>query len=236
MAKNKNMAKISNDFLEGFIKNNNVTTLKMMFYVAKSSLEVTKGELMTFGINTKDMCSYCNIDIKTLRRNFKKMSETSVTLSDDKGVRYISLIPYVDIRYNGELEVKMFKEVLDELIAVKNRFTIIDVSNVMRFKSKHSLKMIQLVERINGFSPDVAKRKRYTLDDLNALFGVNYKRLLDFERKVIQPAKKELDEYSKISFVYRLEYDKDDITTPGRAKAVSLVLDVVNNTPRPLLF
>jgi len=236
MAKNKNMAKISNDFLEGFIKNNNVTTLKMMFYVAKSSLEVTKGELMTFGINAKDMCSYCNIDIKTLRRNFKKMSETSITLNDDKGVRYISLIPYVDIRYNGELEVKMFKEVLDELIAVKNRFTIIDVSNVMRFKSKHSLKMIQLVERINGFSDNVAKRKHYTLDDLNALFGVNYKRLLDIERYVIQPSKKELDEYSKISFVYRLEYDKDDITTPGRAKAVSLVLDVVSNTPQPSLF
>ena len=236
MAKNKNMAKISNDFLEGFIKNNNATTLKMMFYIAKSSLEVTKGDLMTFGINVKDMCSYCNIDVKTLRRSFKAMSETSVTITRDDGVRYISLIPYVDIRYNGELEVKMFKEVLDELIAVKNRFTIIDVSNVMRFKSKHSLKMIQLVERINGYSDNVAKRKHYTLDDLNALFGVNYKRLLDVERKVIQPAKRELDQYSKISFIYRLEYDKDDITTPGRAKAVSLVLDVVRNTPQPLLF
>jgi len=191
---------------------------------------------MTFGIDTKEMCTYCNIDVKTLRRNLKQMTETSIALPDDKGVRYISLMPYVDIRYKGQLEIKMFKEVLDELIAVKNRFTIIDVSTIMKFKTKHSLKMIQLVERINSYSENVAKRKHYTLDELNLLFGVQYKRLVDLERKVIKPSKLELDQYSKISFVYRLDYDKDDITSPGRAKAVSLVLDVVNNTPQPNLF
>ena len=236
MTKNKNMAKISNDFLESLIKSNSATALKVVFYVAKSTLQVNNSEMMTFGIDTKELCSYCNIDVKTLRRNLKQMTKTSIKFEDEGGCRYISLMPYVDMRYNGQLEIRMFTEILSELLNVQNRFTIIDVSNVMRLSSKHSLKMIQLIERIASYSPSVAKRKRYGLDELNALFGVNYKRLVEFERNVIKPSKIELDKYSKISFDYRLEYDKENITTPGRAKAVSLVVDVVNNTPRPTLF
>lgn len=236
MTKNKNMAKISNDFLESLIKSNSATALKVVFYIAKSTLQVKNTDLMTFGIDIKDLCSYCNMDVKTLRRNLKQMTKTSIKLVDDEGVRYISLMPYVDMRYNGQLEVKMFTEILRELLSVQSRFTIIDVSNVMRLSSKHSLKMIQLIERIASYSPNVAKRKRYTLDELNALFGVNYKRLVDLERYVIVPAKLELDQYSTKSFEYRLYYDKDDITSPGRAKAVAVVLDVINNTPQPTLF
>ena len=236
MTKNKNMAKISNDFLESLIKSNSATALKVVFYIAKSTLQVKNTDLMTFGIDTKELCSYCHIDVKTLRRNLKQMTKTSIKFSDEKGVRYISLMPYVDMRYNGQLEIKMFKEILNELLNVQNRFTIIDVSNIMQLSSKHSLKMIQLIERIASYSPNVAKRKHYTLEDLNALFGVNYKRLVEFERSVIKPSKVELDKFSKISFDYRLVYDKDDITSPGRAKAVSLVIDVVNNTPQSTLF
>jgi len=236
MAKNQNIAKISNDFLESLMRGNNATALKVIFYIAKSPLEIKNGDLMTFAIDSKKMCSYCNIDTKTLRRNLKQMTQTSISLKYDKGERYISLMPYVDIRYNGEIEVRMFTEVMREILDVKNRFTIIDVSNLMRFTSKHSLKMIQLVERIASYSANVAKRKRYTLDELNSLFGVNYKRLVDLERYVIVPAKLELDQYSTKSFVYRLDYDKDDITSPGRAKAVAVVLDVINNTPQPSLF
>lgn len=236
MAKNKNIAKVSNSFLESLIQNNNATTLKTIFYISKSDLVTTGEDLMTFRIDIKDMCEYCNLDAKTLRRNLKKMVETSVNIKHADGEAYISLIPFVDIKHNGSLEVKMFKEVLNELIAVKNKFTIIDVSNIMKLSSKHSLKMIQLVERINNYSDNVAKRKTMTLKELNAFFGVKYSRVGQIVSNVLEPAKREIDQYSKLSFIYEVEYDKTDITVRGRAKAVGVVIDVVRNTPQPQLF
>lgn len=236
MAKNKNMAKISNGFLESFMLNNNATALKMIFYISKSGLVVDPSAFMHFKIDIKALCDYCNIDVKTLRRNLKQLTEVSVALPYEKGVRYISLLPYVDIGHNGVLEVKMFKEILDELIAVQSRFTVIDVRNIMALTSKNSLKMIQLLERINGYSPDVPKRKRYTLEELNSLFGVKYGRLGLFVAKILEPVRVELTSYSKLTFSYSIEYDKKDLTSPGRPKAVAIVIDLLTNHPQPSLF
>jgi len=236
MSKNKNMAKVSNDFLESLVKNNNTTAFKLIFYIARSNLSVQQGEIMTFNIDSKALCDYCNIDAKTLRRNLKLMTQTSVNLSRDDGELFISLLPYVEINYSGNIQVKMFTMILNEIIAVQNRFTIIDVQNIMSLTSKHSIKMIQLLERINGFSDNVAKRKRYTLAELNTLFGVKYSRLGLLVTKIIEPVMVELDQYSKLSFSYSVEYDKKTVTSPGRSKAVSIVIDLRRNTPQPLLF
>lgn len=236
MSKNKNIAKVSNDFLESLVKSNNTTALKLIFYIAKSNLSVQQGDIMKFSVDTKAMCEYCQVDMKTLKRNLKKMTETSVHLQREDGEYFISLLPHVKLGYDGQLEVRMFTMILSEIIAVQNRFTIIDVQNIMSLNSKHSIKMIQLLERINNFSANVAKRKRYDLDELNALFGVKYVRIGHFISKIIVPAMEELDQYSKLSFDYSVEYDKKNITTAGRSKAVAVVIDLRNNTPRPLLF
>lgn len=236
---NSSIAKISNSLVNSFVKKNNLVTLKVLFYLSSLELVIPKGsDICHFKFNVRDILSFCNVDLRTLRNNLKIMSETSLTfISEDlEGVaRYeenITVLPYVKYDYKGFFEVKLFSKVLGLITDVKNKFTVIDINNLMSLKSKHSIKMIQLLEYINGFSSSVAKRKVYTLDDMNSLFGTNYQRFKDFERKVLIPVKDELDEFSSLTFLY--EFNLDKVSSLGRPKITSVVIDLKSNKTRQL--
>jgi plasmid replication initiation protein len=106
---------------------------------------------------------------------------------------------------------------------------MVNTKVLMKFKSKHTLKLLPLLMRISQYSEDVAKRKTYDLDGLNEFFGTKYKRFTDIERKILKPIKEELDTHSKLSFIYETNYDYFDA---GRPKAISITIDVVENAPR----
>ena len=66
----------------------------------------------------------------------------------------------------------MFKKIIMLIAELKNKFTIIDLDNLMQLESKHSVRMVQLLEYIRGFSSSdtvaetdkkvsIPKRKRY---------------------------------------------------------------------------
>ena len=52
---------------------------------------------------------------------------------------------------------------------------------------------------------------------------------------MLKKAKIDLDNNSKISFVYDINYDKEAHTV-GRAKAVGVTIHLIDNTPNPTLF
>lgn len=231
-----NLAKISNSLIESFVKKNNLGALKILFYISRSAFDLKShsSELITVNINLDHMLSFCNIDSKTLRRNVKQMQETVltfVTFSDEgfspRLEEDITVIPYLKFDYSGKLELKMFSKVLSLVSDVKNKFTVINLENLMKLRSKHSVRMIQLLELIDGFSDHIAKRKTYTLSDLNGMFGTSYSRLKEFERKILVPVKIELDDISTLSYVYQLNYSKND-SRPGRPVASSVTIDLVS--------
>lgn len=233
--KTSDLAFISNELIESFIKKGNVVGFKILFYISRCKIEIG-ADLMLMKLSTKELCDYCKIDIKTLQRNIKQITEMSVTLTDEKSLSYITILPHAKFGYNGTLEIKMFKEILELIKKTKNQFTVIDTINVMKLSSKHSVRMIMLLEYIANFDEFVAKRKYYELEELNLMFGTSYKRLMDFERKILKPVKEELDNNSKLSFVYELKYDKDE-NTVGRAKAVGVTIYVIeSNSYKPKLF
>lgn len=227
--KKNNLAKISNSLIESFVKKNNLGALKILFYISKNDVVYGSDELVTLRFNVKELSSYCNINSRTLYRNIKQMQETSVSfVIDDNYEENITVIPYSKIEYNGFIELKLFKKILTLVSQVKNKFTIIDLENLMKLKSKHSVRMIQLLEMIDSFSENIAKRKTYDLDDLNGMFGTNYKRIKEFERKILVPVKSELDEISYLTFLYQINYD-NPLHTRGRPRAISVTIDLVSN-------
>jgi hypothetical protein len=63
-----------------------------------------------------------------------------------------------------------------------------------------------------------------TLQELNSFFGVKLKNWNEIERKIIKPAKEELDEKSKISFIYEPNYE---VLGRGRPSFKDVSIDVV---------
>lgn len=235
----KNVAKISNSLVNSFVKKNNLITLKILFYISSLKLErISDSEIQRFQFSVKDILAFCNIDLRTLRTNLKIMQETCITFIDFSIEGFarcgenITVIPYSKYDYKGLFEVKIFKKVLDLIVDVKTQFTIIDLNNLMNLKSKHSVRMIQVLEYINSFDSHIAKRKTYSLEELNQMFGTNYQRFKDFERKVLIPVQDELNEFSSLTYLYQLNFDK--LEGSGRPKIVSVTLDLKSNKTRQL--
>lgn len=228
------LCKIDNQLIEAFVKKGNLPALKILFYIASTNIEIT-GDYMKFNLNTKNICETCNIDLKTLKRNVKQMSETSISIIDEKSESYINVLPYVKFGYDGKATLEMRRDILELIKATKNQFTIIDASKIMKLGSKHSVRMLMLLEYIKGFDDDVAKRKHYDLDEMNLMFGTKYSKVAEFERKILVPVKEELDATSKLSFVYEVHKDKPTATV-GRAKALGVIIDLVQKNPQGKLF
>lgn len=228
------LCKIDNQLIEAFVKKGNLPALKILFYIASTNIEIT-GDYMKFNLNTKNICETCNIDLKTLKRNVKQMSETSISVIDEKSESYINVLPYVKFGYDGKATLEMRRDILELIKATKNQFTIIDASKIMKLGSKHSVRMLMLLEYIKGFDEHVAKRKHYDLEEMNLMFGTKYKRIKQFEAEILVPVKEELDATSRLSFVYEVHKDKPTATV-GRAKAIGVIIDLVQNTPQRTLF
>jgi plasmid replication initiation protein len=237
-AKTKVHKKISNTFIESAIQSNNANALKTIYYLA-SAIETVKDldkldpiQLVTIKFDTKKMLNYTKMKLPEIKRNLKAMQQTSITFIDeDENIEEgISLLPYYKFVYGKHtVEVKLFVKIARLIIDVKRNYSMIDTRSLMKFKSKHTLKMLPLLYRIANFSENVAKRKTYDLDALNELFGTNYKKFYDIERYILKLVKEELDAHSKLSFVYETNYDYFDA---GRPKAISITIDVIENAPR----
>jgi hypothetical protein len=237
-SKTKVHRKISNTFIESAIQNNNVTALKTIYYLASAVETVNdldkmdNNKLLTIKFDTRDMLKYTGMNLPNVKKNMEAMQKTSITFYDEDQelIRGRSLLPSYDFYYGKHtIEVKIFVEVAKMIIDVKRNYSMIDTRSLMKFKSKHTLKMLPLPIRIANFSENVAKRKAYELHELNAFFGTNYKRFYDIERYILKPVKEELDAHSKLSFLYETNYDYFDA---GRPKAISITIDVIENQPR----
>ena len=164
------------------------------------------------------------------------MTETSINIVDDYSDSYISVIPKARfIKGTNKLEVDIYREVLELVWQVHRRFTVINVKSLMSLNSKHSVRMVQLLEMINGFSDAVSKRKIYSLNELNLMFGTAYLKFSEFERKILMPVKSELDTNCKLSFVYKIVFI-DNPKGRGRPIADKVQIDLIRNVPQGTLF
>lgn len=239
-SKDKDIAKIHNNFIETYMYKSNLVALKILFYISRSNLENKIEDnfpIRTIKIDTKKLCEYCNIDIKTLRKHIMNdlMKTSILTINTNEEIEKVVLIPRAKFLINKNiLEVDIYKNILNMILGLERKYTTIDTINFMKLRNRHSLKMIQILEMIDGFSSNVAKRKIYTLEDINGIFGTNYKNCYTFEKKVLSPIQNELNSESKLTFMYSTNYIKLD---KGRPKAIGFIIDLIDNKERqPLLF
>ena len=239
----KDLVQVSNSLIDGFISKSNAVALKMLFYIAKQQHK-ENGEITKFTLSADDFANYCNLDHKTIRRNITTMQNTSLTFVEYKEngkpklERHIVLIPQAMYDYTAKtIEIDMYKKILNLIVEVEERFTTIDVKNIMELDSKYSIRMVMILEQVFGFkgSPenwDVKQQKTFSLDELNGMFDTKYKRFADFERKILEPTKTEMDDKSEISFTYIINKGYNSPLDRGRPKALDCTIKLKQNKIR----
>jgi hypothetical protein len=221
------LVKVKKDFIENFIDNNKTNVMKILFYIAKSNRKLNdfisiKGDMRVIQIDAKKMAEACNIDFRELKRYTKKLTSTSITIQETKDVlEYKSLIPSAIFK-NHILEIEMYDVILKKLLEVEKKYALIDINNLMDLRSKHSIRMIQLLEMINRYDKDIPKRRHFDLEEINLFFGTKYKNCSLFRSKVLNVVQKELDTKSHLSFIYTVR----QISTAGRPKDIGFIIDL----------
>jgi hypothetical protein len=227
--------KISNTFIANVISNSNASAIKTVYYLS-SILEPivlekhTDTQLISITIDLKQMLQYTDISLNEIKRNIKQMQETSITFVDEgaKTVEGMALLPrYHVIAGKNKIEIDLYFRIAKMIVDVKKNYTFINTQTLMNLKNKHSLRLLPVLNRLNQYTDKVAKRKRFELDELNDLFGTNYKNFYDMQRKIIEPVKTELDLNSKLSFVFELNFEN---LYKGRPKATNIIIDVIDNS------
>lgn len=225
--------KISNTFIENAISNSNINAVKVVFYLAslleKDNIDLTS-ELTTLVIDTKQMLKYTEVTAPEVRRTLKQMQETSITFINEelKEELMINLLPYINFNWGrNTVEIKLFSKISNLIIDVKKNYTFINTKTLMNLKNKHSIRLLPILNMISQYSDNVAKRKTYELEDINSIFGTNYKRLQEIQRKILEPVKQELDLNSKLTFLYQTNFDNFG---KGRPRATSITIDLIDNS------
>lgn len=229
---------ISNDFIKSIIIKNNPLTLKILFYcVYFNNIIKENDENIYLSIDLKHLKGLFDLNFKNLRQNLQSIQKTLISLkNENKNIKDINLIKQVDYIYDEQkIIIEISQLIYKELKNIKNYFTVIDLDNLIQLDNKHSIRFITILELLNNYGPNVSKSILYNLKDLNELFGSNYKTFKEIERSILIPIKKELDQYSLLTFIYNFNYDylKE---TRGRKPIKNIKIILQENKIRQLKF
>jgi len=219
--------KISNLFLYNKIENSSLGVLKTLFYVGSlfslnknllKDLDRTDDkQLVRLKFSIDKMLEFTNLTRTTIRRNLDLFQKTSIAYADKNGVESF-------VYQTNEVEIDIYGKIARLVIKVADNFSFVNVKEFMKLENKHSIRMLGLLYNIASFSKRIPKRKRLSLEILNQLFGTKYKYISEMERKILIPVKEELDNTTKLTFVYQKNYEPKG---KGRPVFKDITIDLI---------
>ena len=234
--------KISNSFIENAISNSNINALKTIYYLStilqNEDLEDKDPKsLMTIKVDKREMLKFTDSSVSGIVKTIDQLQKTNITFLDEENELHegMSLLPYYGFLANkNTVEIKLFVRIASLIIDVKRKYTNINVKDLMKLKSPHTLRFVALLNRVSQYDKDVPKRKLLTLDELNLFFGTNYKKWNSIEAKILKPIQDELNNISDLTFAYESNFEA---LGRGRPKFKDVTIDLIDNKKRqPKLF
>lgn len=227
--------KISNSFIENAISNSNLSALKTIYYLSTilqdlDLKEKDEDSLITIKIDKRQMLQFTEISASTLIKTITQLQKTSISFIDEENDVHkgMSLLPYYEFIPNKNIvKIKLFIRISKLIIDVKRKYTNINIKDLMKLKSPHTLRFLALLNRISQYDIDIPKRKKLSLDELNAFFGTNYKKWSSIESKILKLIQDELNNISDLTFIYESNFEA---LGRGRPKFKDVTIDLINNT------
>lgn len=236
--KTKPIQKVSNSFIDSTLHKSNLTALKTIYYLSTILDKFDHSKSVdTLKIDLRQMLKYTEMTAQDIRNNLRAMQETSISFINEKQKteEYISLVPRIEFLWGKNIvEIDLYSKIAKLIIDAVGQYSFIDTKQLMKLQNKHSLRLLPVLFKLSQYSPNVAKRVSYELEDLNDLFGTKYKRLVEIDRKILASVKEELDAESKFTFVYEIDFVN---LGQGRPKANKITIDLVEQkNPQGKLF
>jgi hypothetical protein len=221
---------ISNELINAiFHRKGSFTAIQLLIYIASrdEANTIQKGEYFHIRIDLNDFIDRHGTKKTTLYNHLDNIQKTIVTFYDKKDKKLwekISLISKQEKITRNIIQIDMHEKIYSKIKESEN-FSILNSTNFQNNLSFNTLRVLLLCGMINNYD---TPRKEFKLEELNFLFDTNYKRLIDFERQVLQKAKVELDNESNLSF--EVEKVEELGIAKGRPKIKSIrICPITNN-------
>lgn len=177
---------------------------KIVLYLISKIDTIKDNDFKLYDFDIVEFCKVCGIN--TSGANYGELKEqirdicnksTWITLSDGREtlVRWIEK-PYIDSR-NGIVRIRFDDDMKPYLLQLRDNFTKYSLLYTLRFRSKYSIRLYELLKSVLYDNADEYK-KRYNVEELQEILDAEYKEYRDFKRRVIVPAVEEITRYSDL--------------------------------------
>lgn len=139
-------------------------------------------------------------NVFAVRQAAKKFMSCAIEYEDSDG-NWSALVPIITAempKYSSCIYIQVHKLFWNAILDYRRGFRRFDANLAMTFKSVYTIRFFEI---ISGKTEPIT----YTIDELKNMFQVTkkYKQVNDFVKRVIVPAKEELDAYSPYSFNFK---------------------------------
>ncbi|MGM0497755.1 MAG: replication initiation protein [Bacteroidota bacterium] len=188
-----------------------------------SEIKPTDDDLKEYRIHIKDISEFMEIDSKAAYKlitgtldNLLEKTLKVETIDPQTGkmhYRGVNLLSSADYTEGtGEVNIEISNKLKPYIIALKGDktpYTKYMIKIALSFSSKYTLRLYELLKRFEGkwikSNPD-KPHKSEDLKELRDKLGIeenNYKAFTDFEKRVLKPAKEEINNKSDIIIDYK---------------------------------
>lgn len=179
---------------------------KAIFYIV-SKLKPDQADFEWIEFDIPTFCDVCGID-RTSGKNYSDLKAALKGLRDysiwveleDGSEQTLSWLSTVNIRSKtGVVKVKIDEMMKPYLLRLRSQFTSFELLYTLVLKSKYSLRLYELLKSYQY------KGEQYVeLNALQQLLGAEtYDRWYNFKVKVLEQARKEINEFTDIRFTYQ---------------------------------
>lgn len=181
----------------------------VLYLISKIRPDDTDFKRYTFSI--PDFCRVTGVsrprgtDYAAFKADIKAISDKSLWVTREDGsetlVRWIAK-PTIR-KDSGTIEVQLDEDMKPFLLQLRQNFTVYELIYTLHFRSKYSVRLYELVKSIHFHELETYSRT-YLLDDLRRMLdAINYNQYRDFRTRVLEPAVKEINEFSDKNVKYR---------------------------------
>lgn len=190
-------------------KSMSVTEQKIL-YTLISRIQKDDQDLVPQEFRIKDFCKLCGIPlsggktISDLMKVVKRLVERTMWLynSKDDTITTVRWIDKAQIRPNGIIIFTLDNDMKPYLLGLK-QYTKLYLHDIVRMRSKYSVILYQILMSYKNLERPIV----FPLQDFRELLDadkVSYRNLGKLKSRVIEPAVKDINDYSSIAVTYEL--------------------------------
>ncbi|SHK64718.1 replication initiation protein [Tepidibacter formicigenes] len=156
-------------------------------------------------------------EIRELVRELRK-KEVIIKLDDNNKQKELITGWLSSIEYKGDgiIELEFSQKLVPYLLQLKKFYTKYEIKNILYLKNKYSIRIYELLKQYQTIG-----KREFNLEELKDKLGCSnkFKEFRDFKRRILDPAKKEINELTDINF----EYEK--LTRGRKVIGIKFIID-----------